>query len=231
MWISKTKYEQRLKDEVDKKVESLLPELEAKIYAGIESSRKVLWKDKCDFLFNHEGHDYFKYKTAENVHIQRFERSSANLLLLGARLNHDELKKLAEIGRASLEKAMNSVKQSNRIEGVSTALWVFEELELRRNTLMFHPDIMVELLALNIIRDDEDPKTIDEQIHKEKLLLFKTKGPEIPFFVEASLTEYLPNWKELVLSIANSWEMHKTQVKVAKEAYNELHTELKSETT
>jgi hypothetical protein len=126
-----------------------------------------------------------------------------------------------------LEKAMNSVQQTNRIEGVSVALWVFEELELRRNTLMFHPDIMVELLALNIIRDDEDPKTIDEVIHAEKLLLFKSKGAEIPFFVEASLKEYLPNWKELVLSIANSWELHKTQVQVAKEAYENIYTELK----
>jgi hypothetical protein len=227
MWISKTKYEQRLKDEVDKQVLSLIPELEAKIYAGIESSRKIEWKDKCDFLFHHEGHDYYKYKTAENVHIRRFEQSSANLLLLSARLNHDELKKLAEIGKASLEKAMNSVQQSNRIEGVSTALWVFEELELRRNTLMFHPDIMVELLALNIIRDDEDPKEIDETIHNEKLLMFKTKGPEIPFFVEASLKEYLPNWKEILLSISKSWEMHKTQVSKAKEAYGEILTELK----
>lgn len=227
MWISKTKYEQRLKDEVDKQVLSLIPELEAKIYAGIESSRKIEWKDKCDFLFHHEGHDYYKYKTAENVHIRRFEQSSANLLLLSARLNHDELKKLAEIGKASLEKAMNSVQQSNRIEGVSTALWVFEELELRRNTLMFHPDIMVELLALNIIRDDEDPKEIDETIHNEKLLMFKTKGPEIPFFVEASLKEYLPNWKEILLSISKSWEMHKTQVSKAKEAYAGILTELK----
>ena len=227
MWISKTKYEQRIKDEVDKQVLSLIPELEAKIYAGIESSRKIEWKDKCDFLFHHEGHDYYKYKTAENVHIRRFEQSSANLLLLSARLNHDELKKLAEIGKASLEKAMNSVQQSNRIEGVSTALWVFEELELRRNTLMFHPDIMVELLALNIIRDDEDPKEIDETIHNEKLLMFKTKGPEIPFFVEASLKEYLPNWKEILQSISKSWEMHKTQVSKAKEAYGAILTELK----
>jgi hypothetical protein len=227
MWVSQTKLNKLIKDESDKKVEELLPELEKRIYAGIESSRKVEWKDKCEFLFHHEGHDYFKYKTAENVHIKRFEQSSANLLLLSARLDHDELKRLAEIGKRSLEKAMNSVQQTNRIEGVSVALWVFEELELRRNTLMFHPDIMVELLALNIIRDDEDPKTIDEAIHAEKLLLFKSKGAEIPFFVEASLKEYLPNWKELVLSIANSWELHKKQVQVAKEAYENIYTELK----
>jgi len=227
MWVSQAKLNKLIKDESDKKVEELLPELEKRIYAGIESSRKVEWKDKCEFLFHHEGHDYFKYKTAENVHIKRFEQSSANLLLLSARLDHDELKRLAEIGKRSLEKAMNSVQQTNRIEGVSVALWVFEELELRRNTLMFHPDIMVELLALNIIRDDEDPKTIDEAIHAEKLLLFKSKGAEIPFFVEASLKEYLPNWKELVLSIANSWELHKTQVQVAKEAYENIYTELK----
>jgi hypothetical protein len=227
MWVSQAKLNKLIKDESDKKVEELLPELEKRIYAGIESSRKVEWKNKCEFLFHHEGHDYFKYKTAENVHIKRFEQSSANLLLLSARLDHDELKRLAEIGKKSLEKAMNSVQQTNRIEGVSVALWVFEELELRRNTLMFHPDIMVELLALNIIRDDEDPKTIDEVIHAEKLLLFKSKGAEIPFFVEASLKEYLPNWKELVLSIANSWELHKTQVQVAKEAYENIYTELK----
>jgi hypothetical protein len=227
MWVSQAKLNKLVKDESDKKVEELLPELEKRIYAGIESSRKVEWKDKCEFLFHHEGHDYFKYKTAENVHIKRFEQSSANLLLLSARLDHDELKRLAEIGKKSLEKAMNSVQQTNRIEGVSVALWVFEELELRRNTLMFHPDIMVELLALNIIRDDEDPKTIDEAIHAEKLLLFKSKGAEIPFFVEASLKEYLPNWKELVLSIANSWELHKKQVQVAKEAYENIYTELK----
>ncbi len=225
--ISNSKLQQLIKDETDKRVEAMIPELEKKIYAGIESSRKVGWKDKCEFLFHHEGHDYYKYKSAENVHIKRFEQSSANLLLLSARLDHDELKKLASIGKKAMEKAMNSVQQSNRIEGVSTALWVFEELELRRNTLMFHPDIMVELLALNIIRDDEDPKEIDEAIHESKKLLFKTKGPEMPFFVEASLREYLPNWKELVQSIASSWELHKKQVVVAKEAYENIYTELK----
>lgn len=227
MWINKKKLQQRIKEQADKQVEALIPELEKRIYAGIESSRKIEWKDKCDFLFHHEGHDYYKYKSAENVHIKRFEQSSANLLLLSARLNHDEIKKLCDIGKVSLEKAMNSVQQSNRIEGVTYALWVFEELELRRNTLMFHPDVMVELLALNIIRDDEDPKEIDEAIHNEKLLMFKTKGPEIPFFVEASLKEYLPNWKEILLSIQKSWEMHKSQVKIAKEAYENIYTELK----
>lgn len=231
MWISKTKLNELIKAESDKKVQELIPELEKTIIAGIENSRKHGWKEKCIFLFHHEGHDYYKYKSAENVHIQRFEKTSANLLLLGARLSHDELKKLAAIGKKALEKAMNSVQQNNRIEGVSHALWVFEELELRRETLMFHPDIMLELLALNIIRDDEDPKEIDEAVHNEKIKLFKTKGGEIPFFVEASLKEYLPAWKELIENISKSWEMHKSQIQVAKTAYDNIYTELKLETT
>lgn len=236
-WLFKKYINKKVDELVQIRIPALTEDLKAELrpvlIKEIEDQRKPDWKEKCEWLFYNEvdGKNYYKYTSFDHTHIQRFERSSANMILLGNRLNHNELEKLAEIGKTAIEKMMNVLQKENRIKHAEKALWVFQEMEMRREALMFHPDIMLDLMATNIIREDEDPKTINMDIHNQKIAMFKTKGGEIPFLIEASLKDYLPEWKKLLNAIKTTWEMHQEQVKISATAYQKIHTELQSEIT
>lgn len=230
-------FKKAIKRHTDSLIKAMMPALETEIatrlrpviIAELDAQRQINWKDKCEWIFYHEDKNYYRYHSIDMTHIKRFERSSANMILLGNRLNHDELQKLAGIGKLAIEKCMNVIEKENRIKHVAKALWVFSEIEQRREALMFHPDIMLDLLATNLIREDEDPKEINLDIHNQKIQMLKGKVGDIPFLTEASLSDYLPDTKKLIGAIESTWEQHREMVQLSNQAYQRIHTELKSE--
>jgi hypothetical protein len=205
--------------------DELTPIIRQEVISEIEVERKYAWKNDCDFLFHFEGHDYFSYKNEKVIKLERFHRTGLELIALGRRLNEDELAKLVACGKKAIEDIINGVKQDNKIKNLNYISWVFGEMEGRRE-LLFHNGIIIELLALNIIRDDEDPKEINEKIHNEKKNLFKTKGGDIPFLVQASLQAFIPDIEKLVDAIKKSWELHNEQIELANTTYEKIYSEL-----
>jgi hypothetical protein len=234
-WLFKKRIEERVKEitaNTQKMLEvtireSLTPIIRQEVISEIEVERKYAWKNDCDFLFHFEGHDYFSYKNEKVIKLERFHRTGLELIALGRRLNEDELAKLVACGKKAIEDIINGVKQDNKIKNLNYISWVFGEMEGRRE-LLFHNGIIIELLALNIIRDDEDPKEINEKIHNEKKNLFKTKGGDIPFLVQASLQAFIPDIEKLVDAIKKSWELHNEQIELANTTYEKIYSELSS---
>jgi hypothetical protein len=81
-------------------------------------------------------------------------------------------------------------------------LWAIQEAESRHKELGLHTDLIVELAALNLIRDDENPFEINETIQAEKLRLFKREFVSHDFFLSAGMNEFLPNAEQL----ADVWQ-------------------------
>jgi hypothetical protein len=235
-WLFKKRIEERVKEitaNTQKMLEvtireNLTPIIRQEVISEIEVERKYAWKNDCDFLFHFEGHDYFSYKNEKVIKLERFHRTGLELIALGNRLNSDELGKLVACGKKAIEKIINGVQLEKKIKHLEEVQWVFKEMENRRETLMFHNGIIIELLALNIIRDDEDPKEINEKIHNEKKNLFKTKGGDIPFLVQASLQAFIPDIEKLVNAITKSWELHNEQIELANTTYEKIYSELNS---
>lgn len=206
----------------------LTPKIKAEVVEAIEKERKFAWKNDCDFLFNYDGHDYFSYKNEQAIKLERFHRSGLELIALGRRLNHDELDKLVSCGEKSIEKIINIASTEKKIKHLEEISWVFREMKRRKEDLMFHNGVIIELLALNIIRDDEDPSIIDEALHNEKKELFNKKGGDIPFLVHASLKCFIPDIEALVENTKRTWEEHKNHLNISSQTYDKIYTELNS---
>jgi len=79
-----------------------------------------------------------------------------------------------------------------------------------------------------LIRDDENPFEIDEQIQADKKRLFAANFHDHAFFLQSGMSAYLPNaaqlegvWKEL-------WEVSSRKLTNAKTAYKTIASEISS---
>ena len=192
---------------------------------------KTSFKEKCTFAFELDGHTYYKFTNSGDIPLQRLERIQVDIIMLENRLSKPELDTLIEIAQQSLNDAFVAFKQENKMNKIQHAIWAMEEIKSRKETLMFHPDILMDMAALNLIRDDENPFIINEDLHKEKVELFKTKGGELPFFLEAALNHYMPNSKELIQQLVELWESHKKIIEKSNTTYDTILGEIKPTTT
>lgn len=189
---------------------------------------KVEWKEKCDFAFAMGGHNYYKFKSSSDIPLVRLEQIQVNVILLENRLTKNELRLLLSIAESSLNKCIEVAKMENKIQNLTHAMWAIEEIKGRADVLMFHPEILCDLAAYTLIREDENPFVINEEIHKSKVGMFNKEGGDNPFFVEAGLGVYLPNSKELIAGLKQSWELHTEQVKRSNKTYESIRSEIES---
>lgn len=211
--------------------EKLRPQIRAEEKEKLESCKVDAWKENCEFLFEYEGHTYHKYKDNKVIPLARLKMIHATEILLDSRLNNDELTHLIDIAEHGLENAFNTVKQSNRIEGVGTAVWAIGEMRKRKDRLMFHPTLLIELAAWTIIRDDEEPGKINMAIHQQKIDLFKNKGGDIPFLLQGNIGSALIKPEQYLKNIIALWDITKSELQYEGEAYEKILTELKSKRT
>jgi hypothetical protein len=224
---------------IQKRVDSLLaqerqklePELRATILKEIEEKHKTSWKEDCEFLFNDGKYDYFKYKDEKVIPLTRLKNIHATQILLDSRLSNDELSTLIEIGVENAEKAFNEVKQSNRIGRMEKVFWAFTEMKQRKERLMFHPTLLIELAAWTIIREDEEPGEVNMSIHEQKIELFRGKGGEIPFLLQGNIGKALIKPEKYLENITALWELTKAEVAEENEMYKKILTNTKLETT
>lgn len=163
--------------------------------------RKVDWKENCEFIVELRNpktgkmQAFHKFKSTDLIPTYRYGLISDWLMQNNKKLTKNEQEKLIDGLVNYLKKMVNTYNEKKRVEHIESALWCARELKGRNSELMFHPEIMLELVALSIIREDENPGEINEAIHKEKMETFKTEGGAIPFYLQIGLGQLLPNWE------------------------------------
>ena len=140
------------------------------------------WKAGCEFMVDIEGHKYYKFRDSGDVPLVRYKEIQAVLIQLDNRLTSDELTSILQIARESVVAAIEGQSRKDRGKGLQQCLWAIQEAESRHKELGLHTDLIVELAALNLIRDDENPFEINETIQAEKLRLFKREFVNHDFF-------------------------------------------------
>ena len=91
-----------------------------------------------------------------------------------------------------------------------------------------HTDLIVELAALNLIRDDENPFEINEGIQAEKLRLFKREFVNHDFFLSAGMNEFLPNAGQLAAVWQQLWQTSDQHQQKKKEIFQSILGEIRS---
>ncbi len=165
------------------------------------NKRHVDWKENCEFLISiinpktGKEQNYYKFKSSDLIPVFRYGIITDWLIQNGKKLTKDEQKKLVDGLVTYAKKMVNVFNEKKRVEYIDKIFYCAAELQGRHDEIMFHPEIMLDLVAYSIIREDENPGEINEVIHAEKKEIFKTEGGAIPFYLQVGLGELYPNWR------------------------------------
>ena len=186
------------------------------------------WKAGCEFMVEMDGHKYYRFRDSGDVPLVRYKEIQAVLIQLDNRLTSDELLNILSIARESVVAAIEGQSRKDRGKGLQQCLWAIQEAESRHKELGLHTDLIVELAALNLIRDDENPFEINEGIQAEKLRLFKREFVNHDFFLSAGMNEFLPNAGQLAAVWQQLWQTSDQHQQKKKEIFQSILTEIRS---
>lgn len=186
------------------------------------------WINNCEYVTTCDGIPYYRFSNSGKIPIVRMEQMQIKVIELSKRLTAEESKLLLTIQKEALDRAYNAINQKGKAESIQVAVWANNEMLSRSERLMFHPDILIELCALSLVRIDENPFTIDKVIHEEKKKAFASEMPNNDFFLHLSLSGCLPDYEQLQAAFSELWNNHIQQVELSKKTYESIHLQVKS---
>jgi hypothetical protein len=186
------------------------------------------WRELLEFAFELDGHQYHRFPNPSDLPLNRYEVLQPLLIQLDNRLTNEELRHLTGICKKSFEGAIASANAGKRMEGLQKAMWAVQEIESRNEVLMFHPEILCDIAALFLIRDDEEPTVINEEVHKAKKQAFLLHGGEVAFFMKLGVYSLIQDAEKFIDKWQGHWDRHKSQTKTALRTYQEIHSSVSS---
>lgn len=159
-----------------------------KIYFS-EQSGKTGFEKMVKRFVDSNGRIYYSPENDFDTPLERTKEIERSVQKIAAGLSDKEDDKILD----AMEKALNSGKKS---ELSMIGHLIIEKR--RRKDMLFHPDVMYDLIAYKYVREDEDPAVIDKTIHAEKIEQFKkdSKDGLRDFFLGAGLDQYIPYLKK-----------------------------------
>lgn len=133
------------------------------------------WRDLCEVDFvDDEGRKYYRYKQDYKMPIQRaqyVDSLKVNYLLTWSQVEQSEFDKKLESWIRTIEKKPNFQSWYKQMAEISKLI---EEKQKRQGQII-QTDILIELVACLLIREDEDPFEVNSQILAQKVETFKKK--------------------------------------------------------
>jgi len=138
-------------------------------------------------VFTKDGYDYLRFPKETNMPLERFSMSMALLERLSSGISGSEMEGILEGMEKALAAGLSNPKNAAL---VATYIHIIRE---RQDTII-HRDLLLNIAATWIIRDDEDPTIINNDIHKEKLEVFEKMCMEgsHDFFTRLGIEPLIP---------------------------------------
>jgi hypothetical protein len=138
-------------------------------------------------VFTQDGYNYLRFPKETNMPLERFSMSMALLERLSSGISGSEMEGILE----GMEKALSAgLSNPKNAALVATYIHIIRE---RQDTII-HRDLLLNIAATWLIRDDEDPAIINNDIHKEKLEVFEKmcKEGSHDFFTRVAIEPLTP---------------------------------------
>jgi hypothetical protein len=138
-------------------------------------------------VFTQDGYNYLRFPKETNMPLERFSMSMALLERLSSGISGTEMEMILEAMEKALSAGLSNPKNAAL---VATYIHIIRE---RQDTII-HRDLLLNIAATWIIRDDEDPTIINNDIHKEKLEVFEKmcNGGVHDFFTRVAIEPLIP---------------------------------------
>lgn len=156
-----------------------------------ESQRKPFSFEKLQFAFvDSNGKRYYRYSDDLDMPIVRKGYFEKCFMEFDAAISDKELKLIIHAMQAAIHR---KDKQGRMNPDIAMIGHLITEME-NRNGQLIHPEIMFDMVATLYIREDENPGTVDQEIHNQKVIQFKqdSQGGLYDFFYQSGLERYIP---------------------------------------
>lgn len=116
-----------------------------------------------------KGNKYFTFgKTTLEPPLERVAKAQDYILMMARGLDDSELNALIDLSSDQMGLAAAG-KPNNAMVTIGAVFKAIQE----RSQMVMHIDLMYELAAVWVIREDENPHVWNDRIHKEKVKTFK----------------------------------------------------------
>ena len=157
-------------------------------------------------VFTQDGYNYLRFPKETNMPLERFSMSMALLERLSSGISGSEMEGILEGMEKALAAGLSNPKNAAL---VATYIHIIRE---RQDTII-HRDLLLNIAATWIIRDDEDPTIINNDIHKEKLEVFEKmcKEGSHDFFSRLGIEPLIPLMSMSPEDMQKLWEYNVEQ--------------------
>jgi hypothetical protein len=157
-------------------------------------------------IFTHDGHNYLRFPKEVNMPLERFSMSMALLERLSSGLSGNEMESILN----EMEKAL-SAGLGNPMNAALMATYI--HIIRERQDTVIHRDLLLNIAATWVLRDDEDPYIINPDIHKEKLDVFEAmcKEGSHDFFTRLAIEPLTPLMSMSAEDFQTLWEYNVQQ--------------------
>lgn len=170
------------------------------------SERKTGFENMKEVFTDSAGRRYYTPDNDFDLPHARTREIELAIMRISAGLSGSELKLIL----TAMKKALNGGKKPD------TAMIGHLIIEMeRREDMVLHPDLLLDLVAYKYIREDEPVTIISKSIHQEKVEQFKKDSREglRDFFLGAGLSEYVPYLTKLEGEWDEYWK--DSEIKIA----------------
>lgn len=175
-------------------------------------------------IFAKDGYNYYKFPKETNMPLERFAMAMGLLERLSCGISGSEMNMILNKMEEALSNGLSNPKNAAL---VAAYIHVIRE----RQDTVIHRDILLNIAATWIIREDEDPTLINDDIHKQKLEIFEAmcKEGSHDFFTMAHIEPLVPLLNITREEFQTLWEYNLIQIKNLKNILNRLNSHLITE--
>jgi len=155
--------------------------------------------------------------------LERFAMSMTLLERLSSGLSGSEMDKILN----EMEKALAAGLSNPKTAALMGAyIHVIRE---RQNTVI-HRDLLLNIAATWIIREDENPAVVNPDVHQQKLSVFEelSKGGAHDFFYNLGIEPLMPLFNISVDEFQTLWEYNNMELRKLNEALRQLSSHRKA---
>ena len=187
------------------------------------------WKDKCKvYYIDGNGLSYYQYINPLDLPTERYEYLIGLVSVYEMGFNTKDYKSFLE----SFEKEINETVNNpdHRGKGLAKIMTLVHELSTR-SEIRLEPTTLLEMMAVVLIREDENPELIDHKVLDSKVEQFKKdkKHYSAGFFLQAGLNTYVPSLVQLQENWMTYMNQSMQEVKMSNEILDTLFKKSQTE--
>ena len=196
-----------------------------KFYAE-EQYKFINHKELEKRFVDRNGVQYYGFPGDMQLPIERHGRAKDYLTFMAAGLTDNESNKIAD--------ALDSLLMNGLKTGKNAAKFGLLIEEIRnRSKLCLHQELLYNYLAVLTVREDEEPTTVNEDIHKEKVIQFKkeTEAGSYFFFRVPELKNLTWLWNLSEEEWKQQWQNYQSQTQKLEAVLKTCSSDIESKKT